>query len=130
MFSTSGDVQFNGKISIKSTPGWSDCVVKTLVDCVCCVVRFERNRNDDSRTVHVLNGCLHASITQYSSGELKFMFGTQTFVCLFNHFDSYVSNLQNWSLHDSNSTRTRGSITQNRKNWRDLKLNHKHRKSI
>ena len=48
----------------------SDCVVKNLVDPVCNVVRFERSRNDDSRTLHVLVhvhvsfvSCLHASVT-------------------------------------------------------------------
>ena len=33
---------------------WSDSVVKNLVDRRCSVVVYERRRNDDSRTLHVL----------------------------------------------------------------------------
>ena len=35
---------------------------------------------------------------------------------------------KSWSLHDSNSTETRSGacITQNQRDWRVLKLNHKH----
>ena len=64
---------------------WSDCVVKNLVDHVCSVARFEGSRNEDSRTLHVLEEVLRAacmSVLLYSSGELKFMFGTCTFVYL------------------------------------------------
>ena len=38
--------------------GWSDWVVKILVDRVCSVVRLERSRNDGSRILHVLNEVL------------------------------------------------------------------------
>ena len=34
---------------------------------------------------------------------------------------------KSWSLHDSNSTKTRARITQNQKDYRNRKLNHKHR---
>ena len=39
---------------------------------------------------------------------------------------------KSWSLHDSNSTRTRtgACITQNRKGWKSRKLNHKHSHSL
>ena len=60
-----------------------------------------------------------------SSGELKFMFGTYTFVYLI--ILTVVSQIyKSWSLHDSNSTRTGACITQNQKDLRSRKLNHKH----
>ena len=37
---------------------WSDWMIKNLVHRVCSVVRFERSRNDDSRTLNVLDEAL------------------------------------------------------------------------
>ena len=39
--------------------------------------RVERDRNEDSRTLHVLD-----EVLCYSSGEFKFMLGTYTFLSL------------------------------------------------
>ena len=60
----------------------------------------------------------------YSSKELKFMFGTYTFVYVMI-LTATSQIYKSWSLCDSNSMRT-GTCTQNQKDWRSLKLNDKH----
>ena len=45
-------------------------------------------------------------------------------VCLII-FNTTSQVYNSWSLHDSNSTRTGACITQNQKDWRSRKLNHK-----
>ena len=110
---------------------WPHAWLNTRYTGVCSVIRFERSRNDDSKTLHVLDEVLltacmpvHEFIqlwrTEYYAKNLHvcLIFITMT-------FQIYKS----WSLLDSNSTKTRtgACITQNHsEGWRRRKLNHKH----
>ena len=37
---------------------WPDCVIKNSVDRFCTVIRLERSKIDDSKTLHVLDEVL------------------------------------------------------------------------
>ena len=92
---------------------------------VCSVVRFERGRNDDSRTSHVLDDILWVAcmaVLQFLRTE---SFVGNLLVCVI--ILSTMSQIyKSWNMHDSNCTRTGACITQNQKNCRSRKLNHKH----
>ena len=67
------------KVPVFENYRWSQ--FKNLVDRACSVVRFERCRKDDCRTLHVLfKFCELFACQCYSSGELKSVWHVQ--VCL------------------------------------------------
>ena len=105
---------------------WSDCVVENLLDL--CLLTESRKLMTVENWMYLMKFCeLLARQCYYTagSGELKFTFGTHMFVYLII-LNATSQIYKSWSLHDSNPARTGAScITQNQKDWRGRKLNHK-----
>ena len=87
---------------------WPDCVVKNSVDrCLQSdLIRFERSRNDDSKTLHVLDEVLCMAVHELIQLWRIEHYAKNPHVCLIIITMTYQI-YKSWSLLDPDSIKTR-----------------------